>query len=866
LLSGLGGYTMKAGLKLAISLLIMAVCSAGVFGAEDGLVAWWNFDGQKAKVATDSIAHIDDAISGNFTYADGAAGKAGLFDGYTTYITRRPEAAPKLSETFTIEAWIAPQTYSWNWTAIVAQAGDVITEKPEQQELHLEPGLFGAKFNEPDFKNPDCTDTLEHVNQVWTGGNKDWSARWRGYIEGPFTGQVDFSAKADNGMKLQIDNKIVIDGWGRHKARSGSISMVKGRKYPIILSYFQDGDPSFLSLYWSWQGRPKTVVDASVLKHSRQDVTYVKTRDLAFRLQPKQRYQKVFFGLDSQGHISMTLMIDGQLKHCISEVTIPLLRWSHVAGTFDKTEGINLYINGRPVGSLEVKGVVTPPLGYNLLIGKSQKKMSPANTERSPSESIRSNMVFDGLIDEVKIYEQALSAEKIKQCCSAVKPARAKPLKWRVMPSGPKTPNPHFGAAYCRLRYDEQWEKLWRVGPDPDILVLFDESPVRVVFWRGTAYGAAWVTENGRWMGDQSLERTGGGSPWGCAEHMSDKQCRYSHVKLIENNDARVVVHWRYAVSDIKYIIFGSDKDGWGEWADEYYYIYPDAVSTRKQILHSNNLHHEWQETIALHQPGTRPEDNLELEALTWGNMDGRSQTFSWKTAVSRDRGKLNNPTIQITNIKAEYKPFIIFQPGSGLKLFTGCVEKQWSHFPWWNHWPVSQLPNDGRRTGVPDRPAHSSLSQSIEDSVIIKHDKQKGTFTAVSLYGMSPKLVKGLVPLARSWNYPAELKLAAGPFISKGYDRYQRAYVLTCSDNGSPSTVKFVLNASENSPVVNPAFVINGWGDAGAKLKLDGKKIKRGRNFRFGHEYRLQGGALIVWVKKEATEPITISLSPEGN
>jgi hypothetical protein len=385
-----------------------------------------------------------------------------------------------------------------------------------------------------------------------------------------------------------------------------------------------------------------------------------------------------------------------------------------------------------------------------------------------------------------------------------------------------------------------------------------------MLFWRGTAYGAIWVTEKGLFMGDQSLERTGGGSPWGCAEHMSDKQCRYSRVRLIENHSARAVVHWRYAVSDIKYEIFGADKDGWGEWADEYYYIYPDAVSTRKQVLHSNRLHHEWQETIVLHQPGTRPEDNIEFEAVTWGNMNGESKTYTWKKG-DRDDGKLRDATIQIVNLKAQNKPFIIFEPKSGLKLMRCCVEEQWTRFPWWNHWPVAQLANDGRRTGVPDRPAHTSLAQSIEDSPAIKHDKEKGTFTAVSLTGMSDKGVKGLVPLARSWNYPAKLNLIGSGFKSGGYDRYQRAYVVACENKDARSTLEFALMASEESPLVNPAFVVKDWGEGGAKLEIDGESVRRGRDFRLGHRHRLEGSDLVVWIKKELTKPIIVSLFPTG-
>ena len=853
---------MKKVICLAGFMFALVLGCLSAAGVDDGLVAWWKFDAEAGSVAADSVSKINDGIKGNFKYVPGASGKCLRFDGYTTRIVREADEVPRLVEAFTIEAWIAPQTYSWNWTGVVDQAGNVVGEKPEVGKLKLEPGLFGAKYNEPDFTNPDGTDEFKHVNHTWTGGYNDWSARWHGYIEGPFTGEVTFTAEVDNGLKLEINKQTVIDGWGRRKARSGKISMEKGKKYPIVLSYFQDGDPSFLRLYWSWAGQAKAVVEPAALSHSEKDKDYVRTKELKRKGPAPERNQRIFFGIDSEGHIGMRVAVDGELKECVSEAAVPLLKWSHIAGTFNKDVGINLYINGKPAGSLSAKGVVTPPKGYNLLIGTSNKKMSPANTERGPSRSILSQMIFDGLIDEVKIYDRTLSGEEIDSAFGAVKPKQEQPLQWRRMPSGPKDLPTLFGAAYCRLRYAEEWENLWRVGPHSDILVRFDGTAVRMLFWRGTAYGAVWVTENGLWMGDQSLERTGGGSPWGCAEHMSDKQNRYSRVRLIENHEARAVVHWRYAVSDIKYEIFGADKDGWGEWADEYYYIYPDAVSTRKQILHSNRLHHEWQETIVLHQPGTRPEDNIELEALTWGNMDGESKTYTWKKG-DRDDSKLRNATIQIVNFKAKNKPFIIFEPDSRLKLMRCCVEEQWTRFPWWNHWPVGQLPNDGRRTGVPDRPAHTSLAQSIEDSPVIKHGEEKGTFTAVSLTGMSDKDVKGLVPLARSWNYPAKLDLISKGFKSEGYDRYQRAYVLACEDKGNPSTLEFALMASEGSPVVNPAFVVKGWGQSGAKLRVNDKPVRRGGNFRLGHRHRLEGSDLVVWIKNESTKSIVVSLFP---
>ena len=85
------------------------------------------------------------------------------------------------------------------------------------------------------------------------------------------------------------------------------------------------------------------------------------------------------------------------------------------------------------------------------------------------------------------------------------------------------------------------------------------------------------------------------------------------------------MVHWRVASVSIDYKFNHVNPDtGWGEWTDEYYYIYPDAVAVRYQEIHSSwakNM--EWQQSELLNQPGTRPQDNIEQEALTIFNMAG---------------------------------------------------------------------------------------------------------------------------------------------------------------------------------------------------------------------------------------------------
>ncbi|MHC4214191.1 MAG: LamG-like jellyroll fold domain-containing protein [Planctomycetota bacterium] len=851
---------MRQIVYLMVFVVVMVFCCPLVFGAEDGLVAWWSFDQEKSVSAQDSVGGIADEIKGSIDFEKGVSGNCIRFDGYTSRIVRAAGDAPELVGAFTIEAWIAPQTYAWRWAGIVDQAGDVAKEKKGKKDLKFSDGLYGVTFSESDFTGPEKAEAIKHVNHEWTGGHKDWAGRWRGYIESPFAGEITFAAEVDNGIKLEVDGKVVIDGLGRGKSRSGKITLDKGKKYPVVLSYFQKGDPSFLRLSWSWSGQEKGIVSAGALSHSNADVEYVKSKEMKRKQALPGRDDRISLGIDERGHVGMKVMVEGKLVECRSDISLELLKWAHVVGTFDKEQGINLYVDGKSVGSLAVKGSVMPAKGHNLYIGKSQKKMSPVGSERKASARIMSNMIFDGLIDEVKIYNKALSPAQVGKAYAAVKPAKAQPLSFRVMPSGPKDVPNRFGASYTRLMYAGEWEKHWRVSEHSDILITFEDNPVRLVFWRGTAYGALWVAENGKIMADQSLERSGGGkSRMGCAEHMSDKQCRFAHVRLIENNEARIVLHWRYAINDILYDIFAADKDGWGEWGDEYYYIYPDAVSTRKQILWSKHLSHEWQETIILHQPGTTPEDNLELDALTLANMEGDVEIISW--AKKAGQGRIpKDATIQIVNMRSENRPFIIWEPGSRVNLFQCCVEP-WTHFAWWNHWPVGQIANDGRRAPARDRPAHSSLVQSIEESDAIVHDKENDKFTAVHLIGMGEQGAKDLMPLAKSWNRAAKLNLTKGSFENKGYDKYQRAYVL----KGKAATVAFELAASEKSPLVNCAVVIEDWGEVDAALKIDGKEIKRGKEFRFGHYHSLEGSNLIVWIEKESVEPVKIEISPKN-
>jgi hypothetical protein len=223
-------------------------------------LAYWDFDEIDNKHIRESISGIMDEIRGNFWIAEGVKGSCLKLDGYTTHLSRSPESIPEIDENLTIEAWVAPQTYPWNWTGIVDHEQD----------------------------------------------------RNRGF----------------------------------------------------------------------------------------------------------------FFGISAQGNVGLgaASIADGQWHMCVSKGKIEPLKWSHIAATLDESFHMKVYINGELSGEYspeeygwEFYEGMREAHDTELWIGKSHRKMYPAGTERPPSRAELSDMVFDGLIDEIKIYDEVLDEDEIRK-------------------------------------------------------------------------------------------------------------------------------------------------------------------------------------------------------------------------------------------------------------------------------------------------------------------------------------------------------------------------------------------------------------------------------------------------------------------
>ena len=347
-------------------------------------------------------------------------------------------------------------------------------------------------------------------------------------------------------------------------------------------------------------------------------------------------------------------------------------------------------------------------------------------------------------------------------------------------------------------------------------------------------------------MEDQSCEV---GGPHGCSEHMADKDCRHAYVRLIENTNARIVVHWRYASIDVDYL-FPQRRF----WADEYHTIYPDGTAVRQVNFHGGRP--GWQDIQFFNQPGTSPLDNIHLQALSLANLDGQVRHLIWKPPNRVPRNTLPDACIEQVNFRSNFKVFLIFQQGTRASPWGTQEQSRHTDDPFagpWNHWPVSQIPSDGRFAVASDRLTHDAIAAADN---VTEHGN-------MAIYGFNNKDVSELVPLARFWNNPPKLSDTKG-CTSRGYDKAQRAYIL---DAGRTS-LSFIVKASRKSPLVNPAFVIRNWqADLKPEVKLDGQKNFNTKQCREGIVRDTDGRpVLILWLERLSDVPLNIEVSAQSS
>ncbi|MGN9790602.1 LamG-like jellyroll fold domain-containing protein [Streptomyces sp. OZ13] len=118
---------------------------------------------------------------------------------------------------------------------------------------------LGGVSLDPQVNFPGLAATFESL----TGRAEHTTARWTGMIEAPATGDYTFYGIGDNGFRLFIDGKPVIDHWEPDWDReqtSAPVRLTAGEKLEFRLEMFQDFGGANMFLRWSSPSMGKQLV------------------------------------------------------------------------------------------------------------------------------------------------------------------------------------------------------------------------------------------------------------------------------------------------------------------------------------------------------------------------------------------------------------------------------------------------------------------------------------------------------------------------------------------------------------------------------------------------------------------------------
>ena len=162
----------------------------------------------------------------------------------------------------------ADAALSWSSTS---QANEII---PQSQLFSYGNGLVAEYFNTMDLTGSALRRIDQTVNFDWGYGSPDpaihntgFSARWTGMVVPRFSENYTFSTTSDDGVRLWVNNQLVIDNWTDHPAttNSANVTLQANRMYSIKMEFYQNSGASSAKLLWSSASQSQEIIPQSQL-------------------------------------------------------------------------------------------------------------------------------------------------------------------------------------------------------------------------------------------------------------------------------------------------------------------------------------------------------------------------------------------------------------------------------------------------------------------------------------------------------------------------------------------------------------------------------------------------------------------------
>jgi hypothetical protein len=434
-------------------LVVTAECAS----PPSGMVSWWSGDGH----AFDLVDDNDGTLMGNATYAEGIVGKAFNFDGVDDYVAvSLTTGFPSGTSARTIDAWFktsaeaeqeiihygVADTNKSTYIGIDDTSDCAAASGTPYAGYKVLVGTWGGGSN--------LCGTTKVNDGLWhhVAATYDGSTTWKIYVDGilqsqttaiPTNTENDLSMAigrvkpgsltpinyAFNGLidELEVFSRALSQTEIQAIYNAGAAGKCKPCFEPPsdMVSWWPFDDGTGSVAYDSISSNDGTVygatwsagnvegalsfdgVDDYVSVPDSPSVDFSPTSPITIDLWAYRTASDSTMHLiakrDYCGSINFQIAFDqntglhfvGNSGGVVTNADLPLNTWTHLAGTFDGANTFKFYINGLLAGT--GSGTLGPVNDFHLTIGKAGS----------------CGYLFKGIIDEVEIFNRALSAEEI---------------------------------------------------------------------------------------------------------------------------------------------------------------------------------------------------------------------------------------------------------------------------------------------------------------------------------------------------------------------------------------------------------------------------------------------------------------------
>ncbi|HKQ54047.1 MAG TPA: glycoside hydrolase family 3 C-terminal domain-containing protein [Pyrinomonadaceae bacterium] len=146
-------------------------------------------------------------------------------------------------------------------------------------------GFRGEYFDNKELKDePVLTRENEQVNFDWDRGRvaprlpyDNFSARWTGKFVPTESGTYQLGATADDGVRVYLDGKLLVDNWTNSapysppRTATKEVKLEAGRAYDVRLEYYDNTGPAVVKFVWSFPRLREKLVEEAVAAARQSD-------------------------------------------------------------------------------------------------------------------------------------------------------------------------------------------------------------------------------------------------------------------------------------------------------------------------------------------------------------------------------------------------------------------------------------------------------------------------------------------------------------------------------------------------------------------------------------------------------------------